>query len=128
MGRDALLLDLRNEMIAYTPEELMELAEYGSWPGGTAAPRGARELGYGDDWHAALEHVKGLHVEPGEQIHLVTEFAREAEDFLEERDLVTVPPLAREIWRMEMLSRRGSGSPPSSWGVKWCRWPSPPTP
>ena len=104
LGREALVLDLRNEMITYTPEELMELAEYElEW--GTARLREASEaMGFGDDWHAALEHVKGLHVEPGEQTHLVTELAREAEDFLEERDLVTVPPLAREIWRMEMLS------------------------
>jgi uncharacterized protein (DUF885 family) len=104
LGREALLLDLRNEMIAYTPEELMELAEQElAW--GTAQLREAsREMGFGDDWHAALEHVKGLHVEPGDQPRLVAEMAREAEEFLEERDLVTVPPLAKEIWRMEMLS------------------------
>jgi hypothetical protein len=104
MGRDALLLDLWNEMIAYTPEELMELAERELAWGEEQLRAASRELGYGDDWHAALEHVKSLHVEPGEQIHLVTELAREAEAFLEERDLVTIPPLAREVWRMEMLS------------------------
>ena len=104
LGRDALVLDLRNEMIAYSPEELMELAEYELEWGTERLKEASSEMGFGDDWHAALEHVKGLHVEPGEQIHLVTEMAREAEAFLEERDLVTVPPLAREIWRMEMLS------------------------
>ncbi|TVP53561.1 MAG: DUF885 family protein [Gemmatimonadales bacterium] len=104
LGRDALVLDLRNEMIAYSPEELLELAEYELEWGTERLKEASREMGFGDDWHAALEHVKGLHVEPGEQIHLVTEMAREAEAFLEERDLVTVPPLAREIWRMEMLS------------------------
>jgi hypothetical protein len=104
MGRDALVLDLWNEMIAYTPEELMELAERELAWGEAQLRAASRELGYGDDWHAALEHVKSLHVEPGEQIHLVTELAREAEAFLEARDLVTVPPLAKEVWRMEMLS------------------------
>ncbi|CAN5718824.1 DUF885 family protein [soil metagenome] len=104
MGRDALLLDLRNEMIAYTPEELLEIARAElSW-GEDRLREAAQELGYGDDWHAALEHVKSLHVEPGDQIHLVTQLAREAEVFLAERDLVTVPDLAREVWRMEMLS------------------------
>jgi hypothetical protein len=104
MGRDALLLDLRNEMIAYTPEELLEIAEAELAWGEARLREAAQEMGYGDDWHAALEHVKSLHVEPGDQIHLVTELAREAEEFLEARDLVTVPELAREVWRMEMLS------------------------
>jgi hypothetical protein len=104
LGRDALVLDLQNEMIAYSPEELIEVAEAELAWGQERLREASRELGFGDDWHAALEHVKTLHVEPGEQIHLVTELAREAEEFLEERDLVTVPPLAREIWRMEMLS------------------------
>ena len=104
LGREALLLDLWNEMIAYTPEELMELAERELAWGEGELRRASREMGYGDDWHAALEHVKSLHVEPGEQIHLVTELARGAESFLDERDLVTIPELAREIWRMEMLS------------------------
>jgi hypothetical protein len=104
LGRDALLVDLRNEMIAYSPEELIQIAEAELAWGLEQMREASRELGYGDDWHAALEHVKELYVEPGEQIHLVTEFAREAEDFLEEHDLVTVPPLAKEIWRMEMLS------------------------
>jgi hypothetical protein len=104
LGREALLLDLRNEMIAYSPEELLEIARHELEWGEARMREAARELGFGDDIHAALEHVKGLHVEPGAQIHLVTELAREAEDFLEEHNLVSVPPLAKEIWRMNMLS------------------------
>ena len=46
------------------------------------------ELGYGDDWHAALEHVKSLHLEPGEQPQLVRELALEAVEFIRARDLV----------------------------------------
>ena len=104
LGREALVLDLENEMIAYSPEELLEIAHAELEWGEARMREAAAELGFGDDIHAALEHVKGLHVEPGEQIHLVTEMAREAEDFLEERGLLTVPPLAKEIWRMNMLS------------------------
>jgi hypothetical protein len=104
LGREALLLDIRNEMMPYTPEELLELAERELAWGEAQLRAASRELGYGDDWHAAVEYVKSLHVEPGEQIHLVTEMAREAEAFLEARDLVTVPELAKEVWRMEMLS------------------------
>jgi hypothetical protein len=66
--------------------------------------RAANELGYGDDWKAALEHVKRRHVEPGAQPGLVADLAREAEEYLDRHQLVTVPALAREIWRMTMLS------------------------
>ncbi|MEX2530579.1 MAG: DUF885 family protein [Gemmatimonadota bacterium] len=104
LGREALLVDLRNEMIAYSPEELIQIAEAELAWGLEQMREASQELGFGDDWQAALEHVKELYVEPGEQVHLVTELAREAENFLEEHDLVTVPPMAKEIWRMEMLS------------------------
>ncbi|HBQ61060.1 MAG TPA: DUF885 domain-containing protein, partial [Balneolaceae bacterium] len=66
--------------------------------------KASRELGYGDDWKAALEYVKTTHVEAGEQPPLVKELADEAVTFLEDRDLVTIPELAKETWRMVMLS------------------------
>jgi uncharacterized protein (DUF885 family) len=104
LGRDALILDLAREIVAYTPEELMRAAEAELAWGEARLREAAAELGFGEDWHTALEYVKGRAPEPGQQIHLVTEMAREAEAFLEARALVTIPPLAKEIWRMEMLS------------------------
>ena len=62
------------------------------------------ELGYGDDWKAALEHVKQQYVDPGEQPALIRELADEAIRFLDERELVTIPGLCRESWRMEMMT------------------------
>jgi uncharacterized protein (DUF885 family) len=104
LGREFLRTDLENEMIAYSAEELIAIGERELAWGHEQLRQASRELGFGDDWHAALEHVKSLHVEAGEQPDLVVELAREAVDFLKERDLVTVPELAEEIWRMEMLS------------------------
>lgn len=104
IGEEALLLDLEAEMVPYSPDELISIAERELEWGLNEMRRASRELGFGDDWHAALEHVKGLHVEPGRQPDLVVDLALEAEAFLEARDLVTIPPLAKEIWRMEMLS------------------------
>ena len=49
--------------------------------------KASREMGFGDDWKAALEKVKTLHVEPGKQTDLVRDSAREAEEFVETRDL-----------------------------------------
>jgi uncharacterized protein (DUF885 family) len=104
LGRSALLDELAHEMIAYTPEELIEIgyAEL-AWCREQMV-EASRELGFGDDWKKALDHVKNLHVEPGRQPQLIRELAHEAERFLEERELVTVPSLCREIWRMEMMS------------------------
>lgn len=104
IGRDALLAAMRFEMIPYTPEELIAIGEREYAWCEREMIRASRELGFGDDWRAALEHVKGLHVAPGEQPNLVRNLALEAIEFLEARDLVTIPPLAKETWRMSMMS------------------------
>jgi uncharacterized protein (DUF885 family) len=65
--------------------------------------KAAKEMGY-DDWRDALEAVKNRHPAPGEQPKLVVELADEAIAFIEQRDLVTVPELAKRDWRMTMLS------------------------
>ncbi len=63
----------------------------------------AAEMGLGDDWHAALERVKQDHVPPGRQDELVAKVAHESIAFLDAHDLVTIPPLCRETWRVEMI-------------------------
>jgi Bacterial protein of unknown function (DUF885) len=104
IGRKALLADLGFEMIPYSPEELVEIANRElAWCDGEMK-RASRELGFGDDWKKALEKVKGLHVEPGKQPTLVRDLAREAVDYLQKHDLITLPPLAADAWRMEMMS------------------------
>lgn len=104
IGREALLSELAFEMIPYTPEELIAIATKEMQWCEAEMKRASRELGYGDDWHKALEYVKTLHVEPGKQPDLIRELALEAIGFVEKHDLVTVPRLARETWRMEMMS------------------------
>ena len=104
IGRDGMAADLIYEMIPYTPEELIAIAEQEFAWCDARMLEASRDLGYGDDWRAALEHVKTLHVEPGGQPELIVELAQEAVDFLEARDLVTLPPLANEVWRLEMMS------------------------
>ncbi|HEX6134617.1 MAG TPA: DUF885 family protein [Longimicrobiales bacterium] len=104
IGADGLRADLAHEMIAYSPAELVRIAEREFAWCEAEMRRAARDMGLGDDWKAALERVKTLHVEPGAQTELTRRLAEEAIEFVESRDLVTVPPLAKEIWRMEMLS------------------------
>ncbi len=104
IGRDELLTRLDLEMIPYTPEELLAIARRELAWCRAEMLRAAEALGFGDDWRAALEHVKSQHVGPGEQPQLVRDLAWEAVEFLEARDLVTIPELCKETWRMEMMS------------------------
>lgn len=104
IGRDALLSELQSEMIPYTPEELIALANKEFAWCENEMKKAARDLGYGDDWKKALEHVKQQYVEPGKQPELIRELALEAIKFMDDNDLVTVPQLARDTWRMEMMT------------------------
>lgn len=104
VGRDVLLRMLRHEMIAYTPEELIEIAEREYAWCLDQMLQASDELGYGEDWKAALEHVRGLHVEPGRQPAMIAEMVREAIDFIDDNGLITVPDLAKQTWRMSMMS------------------------
>lgn len=104
VGRDALIDQLNAERIPYTPEELLEIGQR-EWKWCEQEMiRASRELKFGDDWLKALEHVKTLYVEPGKQTQLVRDLAEEAIQYVEQRGLVTVPPVAKETWRMTMLS------------------------
>jgi uncharacterized protein (DUF885 family) len=104
IGREGLLEDLAGEMIPYTPEELIEIGnrEY-AWCE-AEMKKASRELGFGDDWLKALDNVKNAYVPRGEQPALIRNLALEAEAYLKQHDLVTVPPLAADIWRMGMMS------------------------
>jgi len=104
IGRENLVKELSFEMIPYTPEELIEIAKKEMEWCERMMVQASREMGFGDDWKKALEHVKNQHVEPGKQAELVKELALEAIDFLEKNNLITIPPLAKETWRMEMMT------------------------
>jgi hypothetical protein len=104
IGRQALLEDLARAWIPYTPEELIRIAETEFAWCEAEMKAASNAMGCGDDWKQALERVKQDHVAPGAQPALIQSLAREAWDYVEENELVTVPPLAKEVWRMNMLS------------------------
>lgn len=104
IGRQGLLEDLRAEFIPYTPEELIRIGEREYAWVEAEMKKAAREMGMGDDWHAALDKVKNMYVPEGEQPELIRNLALEAEAYLEKHDLVTIPPLASDIWKMSMMS------------------------
>ncbi|KAL3424560.1 x-pro dipeptidyl-peptidase [Phlyctema vagabunda] len=104
IGHEGLMADLDAEKIPYAPEELIEIGETEYVWCENEMKKASQELGYGEDWKKALEYVKELYVDPGQQPQLIRELATEAYDYVTEHDLVTVPPLAEETWRMFMMS------------------------
>jgi uncharacterized protein (DUF885 family) len=104
IGRDALLSELQSEIIPYTPEELIEIANKEMAWCEIEMKKASRDLGYGDDWKKALERVKNHYVDPGKQPEMIRDLAVEAIKFVDDHDLVTVPQLARDTWRMEMMT------------------------
>jgi uncharacterized protein (DUF885 family) len=104
VGREVLMKELAFEMIPYTPEEILALGwQELAWCEKERLAA-TRELGYGDDWKKAIEHVKNRCMEPGKQPELIRYMAFEAIDFLENHDSLTFPPMVKEIIRMEMMS------------------------
>ncbi|MEQ1606512.1 MAG: DUF885 family protein [Pyrinomonadaceae bacterium] len=104
IGREALIQELQFEMIPYTPEELVEIANKEFEWCITEFKKASREMGFGDDYMKAIEAVKQKYVEPGKQPELIKRLAYEAIDYVEKNDLVTVPKVARDGWRMEMMT------------------------
>lgn len=112
IGAEALADDLADEFLPYTAEELIAIGEREFAWCEAEMKKAAAEMGLGEDWKAALAKVKSLYVPPGKQDALVAEVAHEAIRFVKDQDLVTVPPLCEETWRLTMISPEGQKSLP----------------
>lgn len=104
IGKKAIQQSLSFSFIPYSPEELIEAAEKQFQYCEQEMLKASAELGYGKDWKAALEYVKNTYVPAGEQPKLIDSLAWEAIEFVEKRDLITIPDLAKETWRMIMMT------------------------
>ena len=104
VGKLAIEKELAFNMIPYTAEDLLKEGEKQYAWCEREMIKASQELGFGTDWKKALEHVKNTYVPAGEWPQMVTEMAEEAILFLEERDLLTIPDMAKETWRTSMMS------------------------
>ncbi|MEX1183692.1 MAG: DUF885 family protein [Gemmatimonadota bacterium] len=99
---EGLRADLAVEMIPYTAEELIAIG----WQEFDWIENQFRivsnEMGFGDNWLAALEHTKSLAPPPGEKPWAIFDIAEYSEDFVQRMENITLPPLAREVWRLSM--------------------------
>ncbi|KAI5866079.1 hypothetical protein GGS23DRAFT_555378 [Durotheca rogersii] len=119
IGRDGLLSDLEAEMIPYTPEELLRIAEKEySWCEAEMI-KASEQLGFGTDWHAALEHVKTLYEPPGSYPAFIRSLVNEGSAYVKKHDLVTVPRIAEEAIRMTMIEAEQQKVSPFFLGGTW---------
>ncbi|MBC7617290.1 MAG: DUF885 family protein [Pedobacter sp.] len=104
IGKTAFISLLKDEMIAYTPAQIEAIAirEF-AWCDAEML-KASTAMGFGSDWKKALEKVKTAYPELGKQPELVYELANEAINFVEQNKLIDVPEMAKEGWRMRMLS------------------------
>lgn len=99
---EGLRADLAVEMIPYSAEELIRIGEREfAWIENQFRIV-SNDMGFGDDWLAALEHTKNLAPPPGEKPWAIFDIADYSENFIENMDFITMPVLSREIWRLKM--------------------------
>ncbi len=104
IGSKELIRQLQLEFIPYTAEELVEIANKEFAYCDAELLKASKEMGFGDNWKAAQEKVKNTHVAPGMQPEAMYDLYKQSVDFLKRNDLVTIPELSEEIWRMNMMS------------------------
>ena len=104
IGHEELVRQLKLEFIAYSPEDLVDIANKEFAWCDAELLKASREMGFGDNWKAAQEKVKNSYVEPGKQPGAMYELYKQSVDFLKQHDLVTIPAEAEETWRMFMMS------------------------
>lgn len=111
IGPEALEEALRRHQIDATSDALLEAARSEmercmGWLRDAAKSMGCASV------EAAIERVKESHGAPGSQPGLVSNLACEAIDWVRSRELVDVPALAVETWRMTMMSSESQRTNP----------------
>ncbi|WP_276501973.1 DUF885 family protein [Terrimonas pollutisoli] len=104
IGSKELMRQLQLEFIPYSAEELVEIANKEFAWCDAELLKASREMGFGDNWKTAQEKVKNSYVAPGRQPEAMYELYKQSVDFLKKNDLLTIPELAEETWRMSMMS------------------------
>jgi Bacterial protein of unknown function (DUF885) len=104
IGEAELIRQLKQEFIAYSPTELIEIANKEFAWCDAELLKASNEMGFGNNWKAAQEKVKNSFVAPGKQPEAMYDLYNQSVNFLKSNDLLTIPPLAEETWRMYMMA------------------------
>src|SRR5690606_21969214 len=66
--------------------------------------KASQEMGFGNDWKAAMEKVKNSYVPIGKQAGAMVDLYHQSLEFVRKKDMITIPPLAEETWRIVMMT------------------------
>lgn len=95
---------LKSEMVDYNYEDLLKLADQEMAWCKEQVMQATKAMGYGTDWHAAMEEVKNSYVAPGKQPELIVDLYNDAKNFINQKKLIDIPSLADETWGMIMMT------------------------
>lgn len=104
VGEAEVTRQLRLEFIPYSVQDLVDLAtkEF-AWCDAEIL-KASREMGFGENWKAAVEKVKNSFVDPGKQPDAMYDLYKQSVEFLKKHDLVTIDLMAEEDWNMFMMA------------------------
>ena len=100
--------DLAVEMIPYTAKELISIGEEEFKWIEEQMVSVSDEMSFGADWKAALEHTKNLAPPPGEIPWVLYDIADYSENFIEDLEIIDLPPLSRGT---RLIRMRGTWPP-----------------
>jgi uncharacterized protein (DUF885 family) len=104
IGKEEIIRQLQLEFIPYTPEELIDIANKEFAWCDAEMLKASQDMGFGKDWKKALEKVKNTYVPPGKQPEAIMKIYNESVAFLKKNNMLTIPPIAEETWRMIMMT------------------------
>jgi hypothetical protein len=104
IGSTELVRLLKYELITYSPEVLVDIANKEFAWCDAELLKASRDMGFGDKWRDALEKVKQTYEPPGKQPEAMYELYKQSVDFLKKNDLLTLPSLSEEDWGMYMMA------------------------
>jgi uncharacterized protein (DUF885 family) len=104
IGKDELIRQLGTEMISYTPDELIDLANKEFAWCDKELLKASAEMGFGTEWKKAQEQVKNSYVKAGTQPELIMKLYNDAKEFILKNNLIEYPEIADETWGMQMMS------------------------
>ena len=102
LGEARLAARIREEFLAYSAEELIELGERELAWCEAQMQKVAEELGVAA-WTNALALIKDERAAPGRQSELVAQYAAEATAFVKDKSLLRVPKVCQDSWRISMV-------------------------
>lgn len=101
VGAEAIDKELATELVPCSVDDMIRIGRDQAQWCRDQMDQAASDMGLAG-WRQALEAAKADHVAPGEQERFVDDVSREAIAWTEEHDLVSIHPVCRDLWTVDM--------------------------